>query len=51
MTKYTNASKGNNPKGGPGEDKKISLPKGKEKLKPGIVTGKGGPRQTSKPSG
>jgi hypothetical protein len=52
MTKYTNASKGNNPKGGPGETNKvISLPKIKQKTKSGIVTGKGGPQKTGKPSG
>ena len=53
MTKYTNAgAKGNNPKGGPGETNKvISLPKPKQKVKPGIVTGKGGPQKTNKPSG
>jgi hypothetical protein len=53
MTKYTNAgAKGNNPGGQPGEDKKISLPKSKQRTKPGIVTGKGGPpNKTDKPSG
>ena len=41
---------GNNPKGGPGEkNKDISLPKGKQKMKKGMVTGKGGPQKTGKP--
>ena len=54
MSKYSyeKLAKGNNPKGGPGEtNKEISLPKGKQKIKPGIVTGKGGPQKTDKPSG
>lgn len=42
--------KGNNPKGESGEkNKDIALPKGKQKVKKGPVTGKGGPQDTGKP--
>lgn len=42
---------GNNPKGGPGEQNKdIALPRTKEKVKKGPMTGKGGPQKTEKPT-
>ena len=46
----TSAASGNNPKGGPGEkDKDIALPRVKQKVKKGPMTGKGGPKDTGEP--